>query len=197
MSVLAGEMTKQSLSAPPAIMRSTRNSLTARGRSVPFSMRLPTGRSSLEKASGWILLPAPAAGMIPHMAARLLSGGTGGRLAAGGDFIAIVDERAGALVRSVLAEGALAGALADGFQFAVGVLEGGDDVVCRVDAQNLFAGAKECVETFPPVGEDRRAARGCFKQPARRAVAILRHGAASDVERSARRAEQDGVQSGF
>jgi hypothetical protein len=33
-------------------MRSTRYSLTARGRSMPFPRLLPTGNSSLEKASG-------------------------------------------------------------------------------------------------------------------------------------------------
>src|SRR5436305_2285320 len=67
MSDLPGAITKQILVAPPTIMRSTRYSLTARGRSVSPSRRLPTGRSSFEKASGWILLPAPAAGMIPHI----------------------------------------------------------------------------------------------------------------------------------
>ena len=67
MSDLPGEMTKQMLFAPPITMRSTRYSLTARGRSMLPSMRLPTGRSSLENASGWIRLPAPAAGIIPHI----------------------------------------------------------------------------------------------------------------------------------
>src|SRR3954471_14453239 len=71
MSALPGEITKQILSAPPRIIRSTKYSLTAQGRSVPFSTRLPTGRSSLENASGWIRLPRPAAGTIPHMV-RLL-----------------------------------------------------------------------------------------------------------------------------
>ena len=50
-------------------MRSTRYSLTARGRSTPpSSSRLPTGSSSFENASGWMRLPLPAAGMMPHMA---------------------------------------------------------------------------------------------------------------------------------
>jgi hypothetical protein len=52
MSDLAGEMTKQMRPAPARIIRSTRYSLTARGRSAPFSRRLPTGSSSLENASG-------------------------------------------------------------------------------------------------------------------------------------------------
>jgi len=67
MSDLPGDMTKQILPAPPRIMRSTRYSLTAQGRSSPLSSRLPTGRSSFEKASGWMRLPRPAAGTIPHI----------------------------------------------------------------------------------------------------------------------------------
>src|SRR3954447_17945706 len=67
MSLLPGAMTKQILSTPPAIMRSMRCSLTARGRSMPASSRLPTGSNSLEKARGWMRLPAPAAGTIPHI----------------------------------------------------------------------------------------------------------------------------------
>src|SRR5437762_11166158 len=67
MSDLPGEITKQIFTAPPHIIRSTRYSLTARGLSVEPSMRLPTGSSSFENASGWILLPMPAAGMIPHI----------------------------------------------------------------------------------------------------------------------------------
>src|SRR3954464_35575 len=75
MSHLPGEMTKQSLSAPPANIRSTRYSLTARGRSVPSSRRLPTGSSSFEKASGWMRVPLPAAGMMPSMSGPPCAGG--------------------------------------------------------------------------------------------------------------------------
>src|SRR3569623_694499 len=67
MSVFPGETTKQILSAPAFSIRSTTYSLTARGRSTPSSSLLPTGSSSFEKASGWIRLPAPAAGTIPHI----------------------------------------------------------------------------------------------------------------------------------
>src|SRR6059036_1294985 len=67
MSHFPGAMTKQILSAPPRIRRSTRYSLTAHGLAMPASLLLPTGSSSLEKASGWMRLPRPAAGMIPHM----------------------------------------------------------------------------------------------------------------------------------
>src|SRR5438046_10417695 len=67
MSDLPCEITKQILSAPPRIIRSTRYSETAHGRSTPSSVRLPTGSSSLENASGCIRLPRPAAGIIPHI----------------------------------------------------------------------------------------------------------------------------------
>ena len=67
MSDFQGEITKQILSAPPRTMRSTRYSLTARGRSTPrSSTRLPIGNSSLLNASGWMRVPWPAAGMMPH-----------------------------------------------------------------------------------------------------------------------------------
>src|SRR4051812_25611968 len=68
MSLFPGEITKQTRLAPPRTIRSTRYSLTARGRSTPSaSSRLPTGSSSLLKASGWMRDPAPAAGTMPHM----------------------------------------------------------------------------------------------------------------------------------
>lgn len=70
MSPFPGEMTKQTLSAPARSIRSTRYSDTAFGRSTPSTSLLPTGRSSFEKASGWILVPAPAAGTMPHMQGR-------------------------------------------------------------------------------------------------------------------------------
>src|SRR4051794_28136204 len=67
MSDLPGEMTKQMRVAPATSIRSIRYSLTARGRSAWPSKRLLTGRSSFENAWGWILLPIPAAGTMPHM----------------------------------------------------------------------------------------------------------------------------------
>src|SRR3972149_3153067 len=67
MSDLPGDMIKQSFFAPGHTIRSIRYSLTPRGLSSSPSILLPTGSSSLEKASGWILDPAPAAGIIPHM----------------------------------------------------------------------------------------------------------------------------------
>src|SRR5579884_280406 len=65
MSVFSAEITMQICVAPAAIMRSTRYSETALGRSAPFTMREPTGSSSFEQPSGCMRSPAPAAGMIP------------------------------------------------------------------------------------------------------------------------------------
>src|SRR3954469_19500164 len=67
MSDFPAEMMKQILSAPAIVMRSTRYSLTARGRSMLPSNRPPTGSNSFENASGWMRVPAPAAGMMPSM----------------------------------------------------------------------------------------------------------------------------------
>src|SRR5690242_5402780 len=74
MSDLPGEMTKQMRVAPPRTSRSTRYSLTARGRSRSPSRRLPTGSSSFENASGCMRLPCPAAGTMPHIAHLVLNG---------------------------------------------------------------------------------------------------------------------------
>src|SRR3954470_7361233 len=67
MSDLPAEIVMQMRVAPARIIRSTRYSETAFGRSVPSAMRVPTGSSSLEKASGWMRLPMPAAGTIPQV----------------------------------------------------------------------------------------------------------------------------------
>src|SRR3982751_6435832 len=67
MSDLPAEIVMQTRVAPARIIRSTRYSETAFGRSVPSAMRVPTGSSSLEKASGWMRLPMPAAGTIPQV----------------------------------------------------------------------------------------------------------------------------------
>src|SRR5690625_3292908 len=61
-------MTKHIFVVPARAMRSRRNSLTARGRAPTSSaMRPPTGRSSFEKASGWMRVPLPAAATMPHI----------------------------------------------------------------------------------------------------------------------------------
>src|SRR5688572_23126741 len=99
MSDFPDAMTKQILSAPPRSMRSTRYSLTAQGRSVPPSRRLPTGRSSLEKARGWMRLPRPAAGTMPHMSGAHRRGG---RCFAQAHFAERPHEVVGALRRGVL-----------------------------------------------------------------------------------------------
>src|SRR5579864_6921991 len=73
MSVFSADMTMHIWLAPAAIIRSTRYSETALGRSTPLTIREPTGSSSLEQPRGWIRSPAPAAGMIPIIALPLCS----------------------------------------------------------------------------------------------------------------------------
>ena len=58
---------KHSFVAPARSIRSTRYSLTARGRSTSPTNVLPTGSSSFENANGWIRVPRPAAGMMPYI----------------------------------------------------------------------------------------------------------------------------------
>src|SRR5829696_5382248 len=138
MSDFPGEITKQSLSAPPMTNRSTRYSLTARGRSRSPSRRLPTGSSSFENASGCMRLPWPAAGMIPHMVPHDL------------------DELGGAHLRAVMRECALARAARDPAP-DLGIEVQRRDGVGGVPRNDDFgAGLEEGIEPFPPVGHDGR-----------------------------------------
>src|SRR5919201_6128808 len=125
MSDFPGEMTKQSRVAPPRIMRSTRYSLTAHGRSAPFSMRLPTGKSSFENASGCILLPRPAAGIMPHISGldpfRLASAPGRSR------HFERSQQLPRAMLGSMLGQRALARGVADAGDFAIAELERGDN----------------------------------------------------------------------
>src|SRR5215212_4723010 len=153
MSLLPGEITKQILSAPPWIMRSTRYSLTAQGRSVIPSSRLPTGRSSLEKASGWIRLPRPAAGTMPHISDlhRFPYGG-------GMPRSCRIDRRlevAGAPRGRVFGKDALAGALGDGSQLGIAEIEGRNCVLARAPDEDVAPGLEEGVQPLPRVRQDR------------------------------------------
>src|SRR3954469_5839415 len=138
MSDLPGEMTMHSLSAPPRTRRSTRYSLTARGRSRPPSCRLPTGSSSFENASGCMRLPCPAAGMIPHMVDDLLQ------------FLR-------AYGCGVTRENALPRAARDGRALASAHSQRRRHIVGRVRDDDLAAGFEEMIQPFPPVADDRRA----------------------------------------
>src|SRR3954451_5124897 len=122
MSDFPGAITKQSFAAPPAIMRSTRYSLTAQGRSRAPSLRLPTGSNSLENASGWMRLPRPAAGMTPHML----------RLHIGGVRVHALDqgrELARALPRRMLVQNAFARAPRDSPELRIVAVERRQSVV--------------------------------------------------------------------
>src|SRR3954464_328009 len=145
MSALPGEITKQILSAPPSTSRSTRYSLTARGRSRSPSRRLPTGSSSFEKASGCIRLPCPAAGTIPPMKPfrRYES-----------------FQLAGTRVGRVLRQRAAPRRVGDGAPIALRHVQRLQDIVRIRDDDQFPSRLEERVEPFPPIADDRRPARG-------------------------------------
>src|SRR5947209_457219 len=166
MSDFPGEITKQILSAPPRIRRSRRYSETAQGRSVPSSSRLPTGSNSFEKASGWIRLPRPAAGTMPHMSGLLgllvVRATPCGSFQQGNEF-------AGPLVRCVLVHGPLARPLCDASKLGVGHRQGGECVGLVACDQDLGAGSEERLDSWPVVAQERNSASRGFKQSAGRA----------------------------
>src|SRR5688500_6991805 len=127
MSDFPDAMTKQILSAPPRSMRSTKYSLTAHGRSAPRSSRLPTGRSSFEKASGWMRLPRPAAGMTPHMSG-LQGFAKAPRVRMAGGLERGL-ERHGAIVGRVLGERTLASGGGDAHELSVRQVDRRDGLV--------------------------------------------------------------------
>src|SRR3954470_24239270 len=133
MSDLPGEITKQILRAPPRIIRSTKCSLTAQGRSTPSRRRLPTGSSSFEKARGWMRLPRPAAGTIPHMSGALRGFGT---IAFGERALEIVE----APLRGVVRQGAGPARRGDAADLGLAAVEGRQHVGPVAGDQDLLAG---------------------------------------------------------
>src|SRR3954469_10277297 len=128
-------------------------------------------------------LPAPAAGMIPHMRLGLLvsqvSMETWGTQGSGGERQRLVAIRypgadgfklGHALFGGVLAQGAFAGGGSNRGQFAVRQGEDPQYVGGCLDAQDLLARLEKGIQAFPPVGQDGGSAGGCFKQPAGGAV---------------------------
>src|SRR4051794_13305578 len=167
MSHLPGEMTKQSLSAPPANIRSTRYSLTARGRSVPSSNRLPTGSNSFEKASGWMRVPLPAAGMIPHMVSALHAFDLASNRAVGARLFEQCDQFSGAPLGGMLEQNPLPSGLAHVGKLTVAQVERRQDIAGSADDNDLAPGIEEFFEPIPPVAQHGRAARRRLEQPPR------------------------------
>src|ERR671924_73915 len=156
MSVLSGEMTKQIFSAPPITIRSRRYSLTARGRSHPFSDLLPTGSSSFENPSGWMRLPRPAAGTMPHMShlpdgesflqwrpARLLNR---------------VEQNRGAAVGRMFGERTLARGHGDAPQLGIAQFERRNNIIGRANHQDLLPFRVKGRESIPIIRHDRHSA---------------------------------------
>src|SRR3569623_1582219 len=179
MSDVPGPMTKHSLSAPPVTMRSSRYSLTAQGRSPRLPPRLPTGSNSLEKPSGWMRLPRPAAGMIPSISGALAYQRRAWRT----DSSQRRFEFLGAPVGSVLGEHPLARSPTYFGEFVVPERQRLHHVVGRLDREHLAPELEEGLDARPAVGHDRGSAGGGFEQPARRAPAERRHGLPRDVQR--------------
>src|SRR4051794_31075167 len=150
MSDLPGEITKQILSAPPRIMRLTKYSLTAQGRSTPFSRREPTGSSSFEKASGWIRLPRPAAGMMPHIL-RLRGLPCPNRLAR------VVERRfevENALCGGMFRQDTLLRRFGHPGQLGIREVDRGERLLRRLGDQDLAPRLEERIEPLPGVGQD-------------------------------------------
>src|SRR3954466_10806852 len=150
MSDFPGEITKQILSAPPRIRRLIRYSDTAQGRSTPLSLRLPTGSSSLENASGWMRLPRPAAGTMPHISRSLNFRLTGSGVCR------LLEQRCqfgGALLRTVLIQRSLARACGHVREFPRIQLQCFNRVRCVVCEQDLLAGREEILKACPAVAE--------------------------------------------
>src|SRR4051794_3424613 len=188
MSDLPGEMTKQMRSQPPRIMRSRRYSLTAHGRSTPASSRLPTGSSSFEKASGWMRLPLPAAGTMPHMSRALGMGEARGRSRARRLDMALEfgeARRARVLGKHTVARGA-----SDALLRRLVKIEGRQRLVRCANDECLRTRREKMIESVEPVGDDRRAAGGGFEQTPRGAPPIGRHVGARDVQGEPRGREE-------
>src|SRR5689334_6358842 len=184
MSVFSAEMTRQICVAPAAIMRSTRYSATALGRSMPLMSREPTGSSSLEQPKGWILCPAPAAGMIPSIVGSWSRDGARPRLGRA----RLVEEGKqlfGPEIAGVFIQGALARAFGHALQLFVRRRQGFEHVMAIVGDKDLLV-AEERVQATPPVGDQWRTAGRSLEEASRRAIAEPRHRIAGDVEGHAR-----------
>src|SRR3954464_6570922 len=190
MSDLPGEITKQILSAPPRIIRSTRYSETAHGRSTPSSVLLPTGSSSLENASGCIRLPRPAAGIIPHISRPRRSQKSA--LCLGRPFEQL-NQFVGTATGTVLFERALTCAAPHPLQLLVIKLKRSHYIGRSAGQDDLLIRLEKCVQSFPNVADHRRAASGGFEQATGRTPAPLHHRTSGDVKGQARRAEEGGV----
>src|SRR5438270_9557405 len=179
MSDLPGEMTKQMRVAPAISIRSTRYSLTARGRSASPSKRLPTGRSSFENASGWMREPIPADGMMPHIQIRNQKAESRRRertpRGSGPDVrfpfsipsLNRLQQLFGAALRAVVAERALPRRISDPRELGGRGLHRVDGLLGRPRHDDLFPRLEEFVEAVPRVAQDRSAARCRFEQASR------------------------------
>src|SRR5689334_19496058 len=140
-------------------------SLTALGRSVCPSLRLPTGSSSLEKASGWMRLPMPAAGTMPHI---LTSRSLGDRLHHFTTAMLVSGRNCRFKIPrpafgAMLFEGARSGAAADGCECLVTQRQGAENIFGAFRQQNFAARRKKMIQTIPAIADHRRTASRRFE----------------------------------
>src|SRR3954452_17767351 len=190
MSDLPGEITKQILSAPPRIRRSTRYSETAHGRSIPCSVRLPTGSSSFENASGCIRLPRPAAGIIPHISGLRRRERAALRLPRS---FKQLNQLVGTPPRAVLLERPLPGAARHRLQLPIAQLKRCDHIGGSAGQNDFLTGLEECIEPVPDIAEDRRTACGRLEQASGRTPAPFHHRPPGHVKSKARGAKKGRV----
>ena len=190
---MPGEITKQSLFAPPRIMRSTRYSLTARGRSLPVfhaaahRQQLLRERQRLNPAararrrndpphrSSCSLLRCHRAAHTPRRSAR-----SHRRF-----------QLAHPALRRMLLQRSLARRHAPLCRSSSSVRASTSTTSCAVSHEkDLLARREEAVHPLPRVAHQRSAAGRSLKQPPRRTIAVLRHRAPGHVQCRARGAEE-------
>src|SRR5581483_4135907 len=202
MSLFSAEITMQICSAPAAIMRSTRYSATALGRSPPRSPRDPTGSNSLEQPSGWMRCPAPAAGTMPITGPPLNIGssdhGSLGPLVHGNrfngtmarrpdiHFLAVRHQLLGTTRSGVLIERALAGASGHGRQVLIVAAQHAHHVGGPFGNHDFLPRFEKSLKSRKRVAHNRRSAGRRFEEAPRGAPAAARHPAPRDVQRDAR-----------
>src|SRR5206468_3921562 len=106
-------------------------------------------------------LPRPAAGTMPHISSSF-GYGLAGRMAC--CVLQQCDQFGCSLVRTVLIQGSLAGALRHDRQLVAVKLKGGKRILCAMCQYDLLAGFEEALDSSPAIAEQRNAARRRLEQ---------------------------------
>src|SRR5436309_14659458 len=105
------------------------------------------GRSSLEKASGWMRLPRPAAGMMPHMSGlhRLALAGAGARR------FESENEITRSFLRRMIGKRAFAGVLTNTTQLAIAQIERSERIRFALCHQDFRSPSKKSIQPVPVI----------------------------------------------